>query len=103
MVLVMDMTIREHIAQVITKRVKTDKIITQAGLAKGLGVSEAAVSKMLKTGQVDYDNIIKLCELINITPNELLGFTENIEERELLDILNKNPKLKAYVLSMKDD
>ena len=97
------MTVREHIAYITTNRIKVDKIITQAALAKGLGISEAAVSKMLKTGQVDYENILKLCELINVTPNELLGFKENMEERELLDILNKNPNLKTYVLSMKDE
>ena len=97
------MTVREHIAQVTTKIIKEDKITTQAAIAKGLGISEAAVSKMLKTGQVDYENILNLCNLLKISPNELLGYTENAEERELLDILDKNPKLKAYVMSMKDE
>ena len=97
------MRVREHIAQVTTKRIKEDKITTQAAIAKGLGISEAAVSKMLKTGQVDYENILNLCNLLKISPNELLGYTENAEERELLDILDKNPKLKAYVMSMKDE
>ena len=58
---------------------------------------------MLKTGQVDYENILNLCNLLKISPNELLGYSENAEERELLDILDKNPKLKAYVMSMKDE
>lgn len=97
------MTVREHIAIVANKRIKEDKITTQATVAKALGISEAAVSKMLKTGQVDYENILKLCDVLKISPNELLGYQENIEERELLDILDKNPKLKAYVMSMKDE
>jgi DNA-binding Xre family transcriptional regulator len=97
------MSVREHIALTVAKRIKEDKIITQAALAKGLGISEAAVSKLLKTGQVDYENILNLCTLLKITPNELLGFEINEEERELLDILDKNPKLKAYVMSMKDE
>lgn len=97
------MTVREHIAMVANKRIKEDKITTQAIVAKTLSISEAAVSKMLKTGQVDYENILKLCDVLKISPNELLGYQEKIEERELLDILDKNPKLKAYVMSMKDE
>ena len=97
------MAVREHIAEIVTKRIKVDKIITQSTLAKGLGISEAAVSKMLKSGQVDLEHIIKLSALIKVTPHELLGYKENFEERELLDILDKNPKLKTYVMSMKDE
>ena len=38
------------------------------------------------------------------TPLEEIKMDDiNLEERELLDILDKNPKLKNYVLSMKDE
>ena len=93
------MTVREHIASVMYKRIKVDKIINQAGVANALGVSEPAISNMIKSGKVDLDNILKLCEAIKVTPAELLGYDDNPEDRELLDILNSDPNLKAYVLS----
>lgn len=96
------MTVREHIAGVLNQRIKIDKVINQVGVANALGISEAAVSNMIKTGKVDLDNILKLCEAIDVTPNELLGYSENSNDRELLDILNKDPELKKFVLTRKN-
>lgn len=96
------MTVREHIANVLNQRIKIDKVINQVGVANLLGVSEAAVSNMIKTGKVDLDNILKLCEAIDVTPNELLGYTNDTSDRELLDILNNDPELKKFVLTRKN-
>lgn len=95
------MAVREHIAMMIKKRIKDDKIISQKNLAKGLGISEPAVSKMIKSGKVDYENLINLCKLIELTPNELLGYETNQDEREILDIINNNENLKIYIKSIK--
>lgn len=95
------MTVREHIAKVIYQRIKIDKINNQVGVAQALGVSEAAISNMIKTGKVDLENIIKLCDALQVTPNELLGYDENNVDRELLDILNSDPDLKAFILTRK--
>lgn len=96
------MTVREHIASVMQKRINEDKIISQVEVAKKMNVSKAAISNMIKTGKVDLDNIMKLCEAIQVTPNELLGYDENLEDRELLDILNADKALKEYVLSRRN-
>ena len=96
------MTVREHIANVLNQRIKIDKVINQVGVANLLGVSEAAVSNMIKTGKVDLDNILKLCEAIDVTPNELLGYTNDTSDRELLDILNNDSELKKFVLTRKN-
>lgn len=96
------MTVREHIANVLNQRIKIEKVINQVGVANLLGVSEAAVSNMIKTGKVDLDNILKLCEAIDVTPNELLGYTNDTSDRELLDILNNDPELKKFVLTRKN-
>ena len=52
------MSVREHIASVLNKRIKIDKVTSQASLASSLDVSESAVSKMMRTGQIDIDNIV---------------------------------------------
>ena len=56
---------------------------------------------MVSKGTVDMDRIISLCNLLKITPNELLGYDENSNDRELLDILNSDPELKTFVLTRK--
>lgn len=96
------MTIREHIIFMLNKRIKQDKIISQVSLAKALDVTEGAISKMMKTGQVDIENIIKLSNALKITPNELLGYDEDFEIRDIMDILDSDPKLKEYILSRKN-
>ena len=96
------MTVREHISSVMHKRIKIDKVINQAGVASALGVSELAISNMIKSGKVDLDNLLKLCEAIKVTPSELLGYEDNPEDRELLDILEHDANLKAYVLSRRE-
>lgn len=93
----------ENFKYILNKRIKEDKIINQRQLAEKLNVSPVAVNKWLNGGLIDYDKIPALCEAINVTPNELFGFEDNLEDRELLDILHKNPNLKAYVLSTKKD
>ena len=93
------MSVREHIASVLNKRIKIDKVTSQASLASSLDVSESAVSKMMRTGQIDIDNILKLCELIMVSPNELLGYDENPVDHEVLDIINSDPELKKFILS----
>lgn len=93
------MTVREHIAKVMYQRIKIDKVNNQVGVATTLGVTEAAISNMIKTGKVDLDNILKLCEAIQVTPAELLGYEEDPNNREVLDIINSDPALKEYVLS----
>ena len=98
------MTLQETITQILVKRVKNDKIMSQAELARTLDVSEAAVSRWLNgTGLIKLEYVLPICEALKISPNELFNFEAKLEDRELLDILNQNPKLKNYVLSMKDE
>ena len=86
------MTVREHIAYMLNKRINIDKIITQTEIADYFNISRTAVSNMVSKGTVDMDRIISLCNLLKITPNELLGYDENSNDRELLDILNSDPE-----------
>lgn len=93
----------ENFKYILNKRIKEDKIITQKQLAEKLNVSPVAVNKWLNGGLIDYNKIPALCEAINVTPNELFGFEDNSEDREILDLVNKNPNLKTYILSTKKD
>jgi len=96
------MTVRENISKMIKKRINEDKIITQANLANELGVSRSAVNKMITKGQIDLDRVLKLCQVLQITPNELLGYNINETDRIILDIVNNDSNLKSYILKTKE-
>ncbi len=97
------MTVRENISSMIKKRINEDKIITQANLASELGVSRSAVNKMISKGQIDLNRIIQLCTILKITPNELLGYSNNDNDREILDIINNDSNLKSFILNIKNN
>lgn len=97
------MTVRENISNMIKKRINEDKIITQANLASELGVSRSAVNKMISKGQIDLNRIIQLCTILKITPNELLGYSNNDNDREILDIINNDSNLKSFILNIKNN
>ena len=56
---------------------------------------------MMKSGQVDLDNIMKLCNAIKVDANELIGFDINPEDRDCLDAIHLDDDLKTFVLSRK--
>ena len=97
------MEVLEKITALLNKKIKEDKILTQKQLAERMGVSPVSVNKWLNGGSIELEKIPTLCRELNITPNELFDFEINKDDVLLLEILNKNPKLKAYVMSMKDE
>jgi DNA-binding Xre family transcriptional regulator len=51
--------------------------LTQTSISAGSGVSQSVVSKLLTKPpkRIDLDTIDGLCTFLQITPNELLGYT----------------------------
>ena len=90
-----------NLQQVLIKRIKEDKFISQSDLADKMGVSKVAVSKWIAGGSIDSNKIPLLCTILEITPNQLFGFEENLESIKILDIVNSDPELKRFILSRK--
>ena len=56
-------------------KIRKQKEISQEELAERVGVSRQAVSKWENgTAQPEMANVAKLCEILGVTPNELLGY-----------------------------
>jgi len=53
--------------------------LTQTEIAGGSGVSQSVVSKFLTKPpkRIDLETIDKLCNFLDITPNDLLGYTSD--------------------------
>lgn len=51
--------------------------LTQVEIAAKSGVSQSVVSKLLKnkTTRIDFDTVNGLCSSLEITPNDLFGYT----------------------------
>jgi len=76
------------ISLVLQKKIKKEKIMTQVELASKMDVSTVAVSKWLNGSNPEVEKLVLLCNVLDITPNELLGY-DTPEERVLSDTLYK--------------
>lgn len=66
------------------------KNISQEALAEKLGVSRQAVSKWeTGTAKPELDNILALCRILEVTPNELLGDAEPVPALEEMPVVSK--------------
>lgn len=57
------------------KELRKNKNITQVEMSKRLGLSESAYGLYeTKQRQMDINTFVEICKILNVTPNELLGF-----------------------------
>lgn len=54
------------------KRVMQDKQITQLELAKRLGMAQSNMSKLINKSNAREKTILKLCEALECTPNDIM-------------------------------
>ena len=90
--------------------VKVNKEISQQELADAVGLSSPAGKKGFEGGKVDLQNLIKICEATNHSPNEILGYVDDktlsTDEVYLINQIRKDDKLKQIIMDiikMKDD
>ena len=74
----MDQSIKasERISKLLRKYTKEEKRISQVELAKKMGVAPASVNKWVMEGSISIDRIPQLCEILEISPNELFGYKD---------------------------
>ncbi len=78
------------------------KGLSQEEVAERLNVTRQSVSKWeTDESKPDFDKIIPICELFEISSNELLsGTKEEKEEEEEVEIVKDNKKKKAIIISI---
>ena len=84
--------------------VKVNKEISQQELADAVGLSSPAVKKWFEGGKVDLQNLIKICEATNHSPNEILGYVDDktlsTDEVYLINQIRKDDKLKQIIMDI---
>ena len=59
------------------KEIRKAKKITQVDMSKKLGLSESTYGLYeTRQRQMDIDTFVKICKLLDVSPNELLGFNK---------------------------
>ena len=62
------------------KDLREDRDIKQSQIAELLGVKQSAISKYERNErEYKIDDLIKLCKFYNVSPEYILGFTNNIK------------------------
>lgn len=95
----------EKIAFILNDLVKNKKIISQKELAERMGVSPVSVNKWLNGGAIEVAKIPQLCNVLEITPNELFGYNNtdfSNEDITILEQINKHPEYKGAIKKLLD-
>lgn len=94
------MSVRDHVKELLNKKIREDKIISQVDLARGIGVMPATITKWLNgISMPDPDNIPAVCDILGITLYEFFGIPNDSvilsdEDKVLLEKIKSNPALK---------
>ena len=74
---------KKHISNLIYNKVIVEKVITQAELARRLGISKPAIGKWINEGVCpEASRVPELCEIFNISLFEFFGI-ENIDDLKI--------------------
>ena len=94
------LTLTKRIQKLLNKRIKEEKRLTQRDLANEMNISAASVNRWMSTGAPDIDKLPQLCEILDVTPNELFGYRPldfEPESYELFKAIQKNPEYSTSV------
>ena len=96
-----DKTLSERITSYLIKTIKEEKKLTQADLAERMGIAPASVNKWMSGGTPAIDKLPQLCEILEITPNELFGYEQDGLPQEAIDLYKAFQKHPEYHSSIK--
>jgi transcriptional regulator with XRE-family HTH domain len=94
-------TLSERITAILNKTIKEEKKMTQVELAEKMDVVPASINKWMNGGSPAIDKLPLLCEVLEITPNELFGVDSTEISKEAKDFYKALEKHPEYQISMK--
>lgn len=97
------MTLTERIASLLIKEIKEEKRMTQVELANKVGIAPASVNKWMNGGAPAVDKLPLLCEILEISPNQLFGYEEENLPQEAIDLykaFNNHPEYKSSIVKL---
>ena len=95
------MTLTDRINFLLKKTIKDEKKMSQVELASKMGVAPASVNKWMDGGAPSVDKLPRLCELLEISPNQLFGYEQDNLPQEAIDLYKAFQKYPEYQTSIK--
>ena len=99
------MTLTERISSILNKAIKQDKKMTQVELAERVGIAPASVNKWMNGGAPAVDKLPLLCEILEITPNQLFGYEDEEMPQEAISLFKafkEHPEYKNSITKLLD-
>jgi len=90
------MTLTERISILLQKTIKEEKKMTQVELAHRVGIAPASVNKWMNGGAPSVDKLPLLCQILEISPNELFGYKQEAFPQEAIDLYTAFLKYPEY-------
>ena len=92
----------DHITNILYQKLKVEKVITCTELANKLGVSQPAVNRWLNGSTFDITKVPALCEIFDITPNQLFGYDDSLtdEQQRLLRAYEDHPEFHESIKTL---
>lgn len=94
------MTLTERISSLLRKAVKEEKKMTQVELAHKVGIAPASVNKWMNGGAPAVDKLPLLCQILEISPNELFGYKQEDFPQEAIDLYKAFVDHPEYKISI---
>ncbi len=94
------MTLTERISSLLKKTIKEEKKLTQVELANKIGIAPASVNKWMNGGAPAVDKLPLLCQILEISPNELFGYEQEDFPQEAIDLYKAfidHPEYKSSI------
>lgn len=95
------MTLTDRINFLLKKTIKDEKKMSQVELASKMGVAPASVNKWMDGGAPSVDKLPRLCELLEISPNQLFGYEQDNLPQEAIDLYKAFQKYPEYQTSIR--
>ena len=86
--------------EVLNRKIRKEKVITQVELARVMGVTPVAVANWLKKGSLDIDKVPRLCAALNITPNEFFDYKGDVTNEKVIALIkayDSHPEYRAAI------
>ena len=92
----------ERISYFLNKTIKEEKRFTQVDVARIMDVSPASVNKWLNGGSPTIDKLPLLCDMLDISPNELFDYPERIpkEAWDIFNAFNAHPEYQQSICKL---
>lgn len=82
-------------------RLRKEKGLSQEQLALEIGVSRQSISKWERgSSQPELSNIDKICEVLETTPNELMGYIDERVHKKTIKTLPRNKIMAIVVITL---